>query len=77
MRNTNWTTIALALLAAAAVFYFMKQSDFMKSKVVAETEMATSMDLPSEDEPFEAEEMIGEPTDDEDEAIMVGEEELD
>lgn len=48
MRNTNWTLIALALLAAAALFYFMRQSDFMNPIKKAESavqDVAMSMDV--------------------------------
>jgi hypothetical protein len=78
MRNINWTIIALAILAAAGVFYFVKKSDFMKKQEVATTatEMATSMDDGTA-ESFEEDEMIGEPTSDEDESVMVFEEEVD
>ena len=47
MRNKNMM-IVLALLAAAALFYFMKQSDCMKTEKYSRTEVATSMDVEME-----------------------------
>jgi len=48
MRNTNWTIIALVALAAAGLFYFMRQSDFMNPMKKAESaveDVAMSLDV--------------------------------
>lgn len=79
MRNTNWTIIALALCAAAAVFYFMKKSDSGKTQEAATSQVATSMDVENLEtgEAWEPEEMVGEPADDDGYAIDDSDEEID
>lgn len=79
MRNKNMM-IVLALLAAAALFYFMRQSDFMKTRS-ASSEVATSMDVEMEEEEMDGypdpdEDMDGYPDEDES-MMMMSEEEAD
>lgn len=84
MRNTNWTLIALALVAAVAIFYFMKKSDFMKAPeaVNVPAEMAKSMDddaaqVMTEEDATIDDEMMNDASDEDDSMMVMSDDETD